>query len=94
MKSVNVAIHTLSALVACLSITILGLVAHCVTLKDHLEYKAPPDLKSTGLSFLFWPACGGIVDCGLFFLLWTQTPFRAEEVSLRPYCRALCVTRS
>lgn len=82
MAVANAAIHTISALVASLSLVILGLVAHSVSLKDRLEYTTTPNPKSTGMSFLFWPACGGIVDCCLFLFLWIRTPFRATQVSI------------
>lgn len=82
MATLSTAIHTVSICVACLSVTILGLVSHSVLLKNQLEYAAPPDLKGTGMSFLFWPACGGIVDCCLFLVLWIKTPFRDSRVSI------------
>jgi len=89
MAVANAAIHTISALVACLSLTILALVAHSVALKDRLESAVPADLKSRGLSFLFWPACGGLVDCGLFLFLWTRTPFHGAQVSILISCRSV-----
>jgi hypothetical protein len=85
-RSANAAIHTISTLIACLSLALLGLVAHSVALKSRLEYALPSGLQSVGLSFLFWPACGGLVDCGLFTFLWKRTPFRADRVSLLFRC--------
>lgn len=82
MPSTNTIIHIISASVVCLSIVILGLVAHGVTLKDQLQYAATPNLKSVGMSILFWPAIGGIVDYCLFTFLWFLTPFQIDRVSV------------
>ena len=76
-----VSIHAINALIGSLSLVILGLVAHSVSLKDQLDYAAPLDLKGTGMSFLFWPACGGIVDFCLFLVLWMKAPFKRLNVS-------------
>lgn len=82
MTAQTIAIHTTSALVGCLSLVMLGLIANSVSLKRQLGYAVPPDLKGTGMAFLFWPACGGIVDCCLFTLLWIKTPFHKARVSI------------
>lgn len=74
-------IHTANVLIGCLSIVMLGLVAHSVSLKDKLDYAIPSNLEGVGMSLLFWPACGGIVDSCLFFYLWTKTPFQDFYVS-------------
>ncbi|KAJ4992084.1 MYND finger [Stagonosporopsis vannaccii] len=79
MGALATAIHITSACVACLSLAMLSLIAHSVSLKDQLDYAAPADLKSTGMSFLFWPACGGIVDCCLFLFLWIKTSFQESK---------------
>ncbi|KAH6638165.1 hypothetical protein C7974DRAFT_390986 [Boeremia exigua] len=91
----TIAIHTISVCVGCLSLTILGLVANGVELKDQLEYAAPSDLRSTGLSLLFWPACGGIVDCCLFLFLWLKTPLQDSERKItKRYLNALLFVAS
>lgn len=91
MTAVNFVIHTISALVACLSLIVLSLVAHSVSLKSRVDHAIVSDVNGTGMSFLFWPACGGIVDCSLFLFLWVKTPFNAAEVStigMFAYCKS------
>ncbi|KAF1932213.1 uncharacterized protein M421DRAFT_416940 [Didymella exigua CBS 183.55] len=82
MAVTSVAVHTVSALVACLSIVILVLTIHSVSLKDRLDYAVTPPLRRTGMSILFWPACGGLVDCCLFLFLWIRSPFYPTQVSI------------
>lgn len=65
----TILLHIVNALIGIFSLVILGLVAHSVSLKDELGDATPASLKGTGMSFLFWPACGGIVDFCLFLFL-------------------------
>jgi hypothetical protein len=76
MSCTTISIHILNGLIGCLCIAVLGLTARSVVLKDQLENQAPSNLKSTGLSFLFWPGVGGVVDMLLFLFLWINTPFK------------------
>jgi hypothetical protein len=76
MLYTTISIHILNGLIGCLCIAVLGLTARSVVLKDQLENQAPSNLKSTGLSLLFWPGVGGVVDMLLFLFLWVNTPFK------------------
>jgi hypothetical protein len=76
MLYTTISIHILNGLIGCLCIAVLGLTAHSIVLKDQLENEAPSNLKSTGLSLLFWPGVGGVVDMLLFLFLWINTPFK------------------
>ncbi|EAT77449.1 hypothetical protein HBI56_211340 [Parastagonospora nodorum] len=60
---------TLNFTIGILSITVLALVAHTLTLTS-----SPPYVRGTSRSILFWPGCGGIVDMILFIILWHLTP--------------------
>ena len=84
MAASTIVIHTANAGVLCISVAVLGLVAHCVSLKDKLDYEVPAELKSTGMSLLFWPACGGIIDFCLFIFLWFKTTSKNDHVSHLP----------
>jgi hypothetical protein len=77
MSYTTISIHMLNGLIGCLCIAVLALTARSVVLKDQLENEAPSNLKSTGLSLLFWPGVGGVVDMVLFLLLWINTPFNS-----------------
>jgi hypothetical protein len=90
MSPITISIHILNSLIGCLSVTVLGLAVHSVVLKDQLENDAPSNLKSTGLSFLFWPGVGGVVDMVLFLFLWINAPLN-NPVSIAkraPRCQA------
>jgi hypothetical protein len=76
MLYTTISIHILNGLIGCLCIAVLGLTARSVVLKDQLENEAPSNLKSTGLSLLFWPGVGGVVDMLLFLFLLINTPFQ------------------
>jgi hypothetical protein len=80
MSHTSILIHTLNALIGCLCIVVIGLTAHGITLKDELERTIPFSVKDTGMSFLFWPGCGGLVDMLLFILLWNLTPWEQGSV--------------
>jgi hypothetical protein len=80
MPKTTISIHILNALIGCLCIAILGLTAHCVALKDKLESRMPSNMKDTGMTFLFWPGCGGLVDMLLFISLWVLVPWKQGSV--------------
>ncbi|RYN26558.1 hypothetical protein AA0112_g8235 [Alternaria arborescens] len=82
MSNTNILIHILNALIGGLCIAILGLTAHAVALKDDLDSILPSSVKKTGMTFLFWPGCGGLVDMLLFILLWSLTPWEQGLVCL------------
>ena len=73
-------IHTLNILIGILSISILGLLVHTITLTDSIEHSFPPNLKDTGRTMLFWPGVGGIVDMLLFAFLWAMKPSAVTKV--------------
>jgi hypothetical protein len=75
-------IHTLNILIGILSIAILGLLVHSLTLTDPIEDSFPPNLKDTGRTILFWPSVGGIVDMLLFAFLWAMKPSAVNKVSM------------
>lgn len=62
-------VHILNLTIGILSIIILALVAHTLTLTS-----SPPCVRGTSRTILFWPGCGGIVDMLLIILLWKLTP--------------------
>jgi hypothetical protein len=72
--SSTVVLHVLNALIGILSIAVLALAAYSVILTDSFGDAYPKDTKDTGLSMLFWPGVGGIVDMCLFIFLWFMTP--------------------
>jgi hypothetical protein len=77
MSYTTISILILNGLIVCLCIAVLGLTARSVILKDQLETETPSNLQSTGLSLLFWPGVGGVVDMVLFLFLWINTPFKS-----------------
>lgn len=79
----GIILHSINALIACFSLVILGLVANSISEKDRLNDSIPSNLKSVGLSFLFWPACGGIVDFLLFIFLLLRAQPNCFNVSNR-----------
>jgi hypothetical protein len=82
MSPLLVAIHILNILIGILSITIFALVIRSLVLTDSLIL--PINVKEVPRSILFWPRCGGIVDCLLFLLLWFMTPEASDgKVSKR-----------
>ncbi len=91
MAFTTIFVHTVNVLILCFSITLLGLVAHSVSLKDRLDYAVPANLKGTGMSFLFWPARGGIVDFCLFLFFWVKMSLRDSDVC--DWETLLCVKR-
>lgn len=78
-------LHALNISVACLCIVILGLTAYSVSAKERFENDIPTYAKSTGMSLLFWPGVGGIVDALLFLLIWVMQP--TDNHSVSPQCR-------
>jgi hypothetical protein len=62
-----IALHTLNLFVGCICISILGLAAHSVVLKDRIEPLSTPNVRGTTTALLFWAGAGGIVDMLLFF---------------------------
>jgi predicted lysophospholipase L1 biosynthesis ABC-type transport system permease subunit len=80
MFTTTVPIHALNALIGCLCIVVLGLTAHGSALEDELESILPSSVKKTGMTFLFWPGCGGLVDMLLFIVLWNLTPWEQGSV--------------
>lgn len=77
------ALQSINALIGSFSVIILGLVAHSVSLKDHLGNTVPSGLKGISMSFLFWPACGGLVDFLLFLVLLLKTQTRTTNVGIQ-----------
>ncbi|CAI6331995.1 unnamed protein product [Periconia digitata] len=69
MHTSTLFIHALNTCIGCLCAAILGLTAHSVALKDKVEDEIPRDATSIGMSLLFWPGVGGIVDALLFALV-------------------------
>jgi hypothetical protein len=82
MSNTSIQLHVLNALIGCLCIAVLGLTAHAVALKDEFDSILPSAVKATGMTFLFWPGCGGMVDMLLFILLWKLTPWEQGLVCL------------
>lgn len=81
MRIISLAILTLNGLIGCICIAVLGLTTHSVVLKQGLENEMPTNVKGTGMSLLFWPGAGGLVDMVLFYILWSLTPIHEESVS-------------
>jgi len=64
----TISIYILNISIGILCIAILALLIHADILSDALE-ETHPELDETRkipLSLLYWPGCGGIVDCLLF----------------------------
>jgi hypothetical protein len=59
--------YTPNALIGGVCVAVLGLTADGVALKDEIDSILPSNIKETGMTFLFWPRCGGLVDM-LFFI--------------------------
>jgi hypothetical protein len=78
MSILNVTIHVLNALIGCLCIVILGLVAHSAS----QDVDVPPGIKGTSSGLIFWPGVGGIVDALLFLFLWAMKPSEDGSVSV------------
>jgi hypothetical protein len=80
MSKTTIPIHILNALIGGLCIALLSLTANCVALKDELESFMPSSVKSTGMTIIFWPGCGGLVDILLFVFLWKMAPWETGSV--------------
>jgi hypothetical protein len=80
MSTITRLIHFLNVLIGCICIVVLGLTANAVALKDELENTLPSGVEKIGMTFLFWPGCGGLVDTVLFIVLWTLTPWEQGSV--------------
>lgn len=81
--SSTVPIHALNTCIACLCAIVLGLTAYSVSAKGSFENDVPPSTRSIGMSILFWPGVGGLVDALLFTIVWLWRPSNDDPVSLQ-----------
>jgi hypothetical protein len=86
----TIPIHVLNGIVGSMCVVILGLVIHANTLCDALENTNVilAEARKIPLSFLYWPGCGGIVDCLLWICLSVASRVSLLHITLCVHCLA------